>query len=451
MRKEMEELKRALSAIKNQVNPQSVTGSPASSRKRLPYSRKDNESSDSTDVESIDSQESVSQLEPPAEEDTGIVPETPDKVQEGVRSDSNEHANTAGGEPATLADLDKVKVKGWNTVIGAVQSFLGDKVESKSGTPKKQFRTKSPADALLAAAEPARLPLDPRLSATLEAFQKEIEKPVKRSEQKKGPMGVNRLFDPEREVQDRFFKPIGQGGFLHPQEVPTDFGLLDKSQTKPKVGSCTLTEEQLSLAEKRDREILAVRSVRNWISDTMEAVIKDMASAENKSSHISALESLVEHDKELRVIEEDRLTVNLVNNVLRRRDLYLGAIKPRLEQDTLILLRKSSFLGESLFDNLTKEVLEKEKGRRNQVMMMEAVNKPVVVSPSAGPAKTGLGGTRKKRGKRAFKQSAGSFTSKGKRTKFSKKGNKGAGPAGASKSTKQSFTKTSDKGGSGQQ
>lgn len=51
------------------------------------------------------------------------------------------------------------------------------------------FRTKSLADALRAGSEQARLPLDPYLSVTLEAFQKETKKPVKDQNRRKAHGG----------------------------------------------------------------------------------------------------------------------------------------------------------------------------------------------------------------------------------------------------------------------
>jgi len=112
-------------------------------------------------------------------------------------------------------------------------------------------------------------------------------------------------------------------------------------------------------------------------------------------------------------------------------------------------LRKSSFLGESLFGNLTKEVLEKGKARRIRVMMMEAVSIPVVGSQWLDQARLdweALG----KGEKRTPQLSAGSLASKDMKAMSPKKGTKGAGPAGASKSPGLISSKTPDKGGSGQ-
>lgn len=58
-------------------------------------------------------------------------------------------------------------------------------------------------------------------------------------------MGANRLFDPEMEVQDRFSNLLGRVTFCTARGASSRW-LLDKSQTKPKVHNCPLTEDQLS-------------------------------------------------------------------------------------------------------------------------------------------------------------------------------------------------------------
>ena len=98
-------------------------------------------------------------------------------------------------------------------MIGAVQGFLGDRVSQQTSSPRKKFRTRSPADALLTASEPSRLPLTDTLPAVLEVFQREVTDPSSKEEADKGPMETGRLFKPQRKVEERFFKPLGHGPF----------------------------------------------------------------------------------------------------------------------------------------------------------------------------------------------------------------------------------------------
>ena len=112
------------------------------------------------------------------------------------------------------------------------------------------------------------------------------------------------------------------------QSLPPKFKELDLAQVKPTVGHYTLTEDNLKTQEKDCREEMAIYSVRSWIAET---ILEDLPKVEDGGGHLTALTCLMQKDKELRVIEEDRLFTRLVNMVLRCRDLHIKALKPKPE------------------------------------------------------------------------------------------------------------------------
>ena len=77
---------------------------------------------------------------------------------------------------------------------------------------------------------------------------------------------------------------------------------------------------------------------------------------------------------EIEVFEIDRISTDLAKTVLRRRDLYLKALKPKLCPELLMPLSSSDFLWDNLFSGLTPELIKRHKEIRDQQQLLDAIS-----------------------------------------------------------------------------
>jgi hypothetical protein len=334
----------------------------------------------------------------------------------------------------TAAEADKLRVKDWNDIVDAVKVMCGEQMPSPKETSDKPalHRVPSPGDALRAP-EPAHLPLDPVYGAVFGAFQAQIQKPAARGPAKKGPMGVGEYFEPDRPAQEKYFRPDDRPHFLSPMELPSEISMLDASQSKPRVGEYKLTERMLISQERQQRELLAIASARSWLRETLSLILTECASAEHTAAYVASMEAILKQDRELHAMELDRLSTDFVNTVLRRRDLYLKAIKPSLSQEDTTALRQSDFLDSSLFSKLDRPFLEQRKDTAHTAVVMAAAQKvgsqpkapPKAQTAQPGPSGAGEAAKGKPKRKRSSKRSF----SKRKEKAAAAKAKKGSGPA----------------------
>jgi hypothetical protein len=314
----------------------------------------------------------------------------------------------------TAAEADKLRVKDWNDIVDAVRVMCKEQMPSPKETTDKPalHRVPSPGDALRAP-DPAHLPLDPVYSSVFGAFQAQIQKPASRGAAKRDPMGVGEYFEPDRPAQEKYFRPEDRPHFLSPMELPSEVNMLDSSQSKPRVGEFKLTERMLIAQERQQRELLAIASARSWLRETLSLILRECAAAEHSAAYVASMEAILRQDRELQAMELDRLSTDFVNTILRRRDLYLKAIKPPLSQEDLVALRQSDFLDSSLFSRLDRSFLEQRKDTAHTAVVMAAAQKvgsqpkapPRAQTSQPGPSGAGEGAKARSRKKRSSKRS----------------------------------------------
>jgi len=268
--------------------------------------------------------------------ETVLVPETPESERgdtgHGLRDEETTpnpvHKAPAGSPPdlpmphiipslgnatdtgSTIMDTDATRQEKWNSVVGAVKDGLSTMVKPMV-SPRKERRIPDKLDPE-PRAQPVRMPLHPAIKQALEACQKDIRGPKSGDLSKDTPR-----LNPDRQAPRSFFKPEGDGDFFETAQLDPAFKELHKGagaqqpQFPNTPNMVAVPEAEYVNREGTARVLLCIESVRRWIED---AAIEAAEAMEKSTTSTLTL---------------DRLTTELANAILTRRDMWLRTLTPR--------------------------------------------------------------------------------------------------------------------------
>lgn len=242
--------------------------------------------------------------------------------------DSLLNASSSEPPPSASGDQDASRQEKWNQVMGAIKDNLPHMIRSEP-SPRKARRIPDRLDPE-PKAPPVRMPLHPTITDALTACHKDIKPPKGGDVTKDTPK-----LTPDRQAPRVFFRPEGFGYFFDAAKLDPNFkelyapigpGAQPNLPAHP--SSITLTESDVAHREQTARVLLCIESIRRWLEDaaldSAEAMEKDQTTADWGR----ALAEVIATMRSLSNLVMDRLTTDLVNSLLTRRDMWLRTLVP---------------------------------------------------------------------------------------------------------------------------
>ena len=265
------------------------------------------------------------------------IPDTPPEEQGKKNPTKQSQSKAAAWVPllatapvdtsASTTEPDSTRMERWNTVVGAVKANLPHMLRVVA-SPRKSRRIPDRLDPE-PRAQPVRLPLHPAITSALEACQQDI-KPPKGGDLSKDTPKLN----PDRQAPRAFFKPEGYGDFYDPAKLDPTLRDLQKStglgqaQLPTHPNSVELTEAEVLHREQTARVLLCIESSRRWLEDAAIETAETLEAEPATAEWGRALAELLGMMRSLSTLTLDRLTTELVNNLLTRRDMWLRTLDP---------------------------------------------------------------------------------------------------------------------------
>jgi len=246
----------------------------------------------------------------------------------------------------------------WNTVVGAVKANLPTMLQTVA-TPRKMRRIPDTQDPD-SKAGPIRLPLHPTIKAALDGCKKEIK--VSQGADMASQPKVN----PDRQAPARYFRPEGAGSFLDPATLDSTVKDLHKGALPSSPHPFTTPESELKDREQQLRTLLCIESVKRWLEDAAIEIAEVMEKKPELYEWGHSLAEILGTVRSLSTLGLDRLTTDLTNVLLRRRDMWLRALDPRPNQAMLEHLRTADLHTPFLFGDLQPDRVERELARRKE-------------------------------------------------------------------------------------
>jgi len=126
-----------------------------------------------------------------------------------------------------------------------------------------------------------------------------------------------------------------------------------------------------SEAEVRDREssirtLLCIESTKRWLDDAAIETAELIERMPGMEDWGRSLAEILSTARSLSTLALDRLTTDLTNTMIRRREMWLRTLIPRPSPTVVEELRTSPFDTNLLFGQITKEYTDKELTRRKE-------------------------------------------------------------------------------------
>lgn len=246
-----------------------------------------------------------------------------------ILSTPSELSSTSALEP------DSSRQEKWNQVMGAIKENLPHMIRTTS-SPRKIRRIPDKLDPE-PKAQPIRLPLHPSITSALEACERDIKPP------KGGDLGKDTpKLQPDRQAPRVFFKPEGFGEFFEAAHLDPNFRDLHKgsgtaqAQLPANPKPVQVPEADIIQREQTARVILCIESVRRWAEDAAIEAAEALEAHEATAQWGRALAEVLGMMRSLSTLTLDRITTDLVNSVLTRRDMWLRTLCPKPRGKKLI-------------------------------------------------------------------------------------------------------------------
>jgi hypothetical protein len=213
--------------------------------------------------------------------------------------------------------------------------------------------------------------MHPETKRTLDRMQEEVKDP---KDPKHGfplpPLTVGKYVSPPEPFHQKTLEALDLVGFARPLRENFDFPKDLIRPTAGKEASVTFTEKDLKGQEGELREAVLAWSAIRWTHTTLAKVMDSELSDEEKWDQI---QTVIQQQSELEPVLEERLVGLLTNTVLRRRDTVLtGTNAGLLTQENLLEIR-SSPLTEPFLYKFPKDLLESERGLKENRLLVGAL------------------------------------------------------------------------------
>ena len=331
----------------------------------------------------------------------------------------------------------------WNGLGDVVRDYVPSVPEVKL-SPVKRRRTMASIDR----EEPsAALPLHPAVEAAVEACMREVKDGRDRAE----PLPVGKFLRMERTFPKKFWTPPDKPKLYLPG-VKT--AAVEQLVPGFKATNASLSDMDLAMLEAQCRESLIALSQLKWLMEAQAAfteAILPMGLAENEAKIPYTLSTGFDYIFNFLL---DALSVQLVNTVLRRRDMILSQAK-KLSPDIMADVRTQPVFQPHVIE-VDKQICKEQAEERSRQAMVDTLTSTVSAMKHQSQSSfrgVGRGGQDARRGGRGSGASASfSFTPRGGRGRSrgffkSNRSNRGRGrghynPA----STSSSASANADKG-----
>jgi len=167
-------------------------------------------------------------------------------------------------------------------------------------------------------------------------------------------------------VTVRYFRPEGSGTFMEPAEVDPNLQQLHKG-TMPKQPNMVATaESELKDRESLTRTHICIESTRRWLEDAAIETAELIEKMPGMEDWGKSLAEILSTARSLSTLTLDRLTTELTNILIKRRDMWLRTLIPRPSASLVEDLRTAPTGTPFLFGQLSKEFAERELSRRKE-------------------------------------------------------------------------------------
>lgn len=146
--------------------------------------------------------------------------------------------------------------------------------------------------------------------------------------------------------------------------LDAEFKKLHKGSLPTVPNMVTITEHEVKEREQLARTLLCIESSRRWLEDAAIEMAETLEKMEGVSSWGKSIAEMVSTMRSLSTLTLDRLTTELTNSMLRRRDMWLRTLQPRPTPQVVETLRRAPLDSPMLFGSIQPEFVEKELVRR---------------------------------------------------------------------------------------
>ena len=214
---------------------------------------------------------------------------------------------------------------------------------------------------------PFCLPIHPTVKDTLDMCMSNIKEDTQGE-----PMGVGKVLTTTRAFPSILYDIGDLTRFPKPQKNSS-------SDLLPPVKNamCTLSDKEMQTQEQYLREVTALWSQNMWAYQSLDNILSSDMETDMAFQKIT---DILNQQKAIAPLIQDRLSVLLSNITLRRRDMVLKQNPcSKMKDDSKINLRSSSLLQDKLFV-IDKELREREEHERTTRDMMSAMKTTVTVN-----------------------------------------------------------------------
>ena len=232
---------------------------------------------------------------------------------------------------------------------------------------------------------PTCLPVHPTVKDTLDLCMSSVK------EDSQGePMGTGKLLSTTRNFP-KFMYDIGDLSKFPKPQKNTESDLLPAAKN----AVLNLSDKDLQSQEQQLREMTTLWSQNMWAFQAMNMILNSDMEADEAFEKLS---DVLNQQKAVAPLIQDRLSVLLSNTVLRRRDLILKQTPcNKMKEESIIDLRATSLTQEKLFV-IDSDLRKKEESEKTSRELLTAIAKPVnLVVPGMGKAYQQRGNTRNQR------------------------------------------------------
>ena len=150
--------------------------------------------------------------------------------------------------------------------------------------------------------------------------------------------------------------------------------------------SCKISDKELMTQEQALRESLCIWSSVRWGHSALRRLLEreDLSSTDLRVQ----LTAILDQQDLLAPVMEDRLTTELTNSVLRRRDIVLSNTQAKaFQEDSIVEFISSPLVGSDLFD-FDKEVIKEELEVQTSKAVMASTRRNIQVVEAKPKAQT---------------------------------------------------------------
>jgi hypothetical protein len=186
------------------------------------------------------------------------------------------------------------------------------------------------------------------------------------------PMGVGKVLTTTRAFPSTLYDIGDLTRFPKPQKNSS-------SDLLPPVKNamCNFSDKEMQVQEQYLREVTALWSQNMWAYQSLDNILSSDMETDMAFQKIS---DILNQQKAIAPLIQDRVSVLLSNITLRRRDMVLKQTPcSKMKDDSKINLRSSSLLQDKLFV-VDKELREREEHEKNTRDMMSAMKTTVTVN-----------------------------------------------------------------------